>query len=64
MKDDPRASVRALLAAAGLSPSEEEVAAMVVSYPTLRARADSLFTEEISRFLPSYFSSDEDLEER
>ena len=36
----------ALLAAAGLSPSSEEVAAMVRGYPALRAGLDSLYLPE------------------
>lgn len=64
MADEPRATVRALLTAAGIAPSEEEIEKMIVSYPALRAAADNLFTDEISRHLPAFFPTDEDLEER
>jgi hypothetical protein len=64
MKDDPGVTVRALLTAAGIAPSEEEVEKMILSYPALRAAADSLFADEISRHLPAFFPTDEDLEER
>jgi hypothetical protein len=64
MKHDPRATVRALLSAVGITPPEEEVEKMIQAYPALRAAADSLFTDEISRFAPAFFPTDEDLEER
>lgn len=64
MKGDPRVTVRALLAAAGITPPEDEVEKMILSYPALRAAADSLFTDEISRHLPAFFPTDEDLEAR
>src|SRR5262245_52721264 len=38
--------VAALLAAAGLAPSPDEVAAMVCGYPALRAGLDSLYLPE------------------
>jgi hypothetical protein len=38
--------VAALLAAAGLAPSPDEVAAMVRGYPALRAGLDSLYLPE------------------
>ncbi len=44
--DDPAATVLALLAAAGLHPSEEEVTAFIAMYPELRNRADRLFLLE------------------
>jgi hypothetical protein len=64
MKLDPRATVRALLAAAGIAPSEEEVEKMIESYPGLRAATDGLYTDEISRFAPAFLPTDEDLEQR
>lgn len=64
MKVDSRETVHALLAAAGIAPSQEEVEAMIRSYPALRAAADSLFTDEISRFAPAFLPTDEDLEGR
>ena len=64
MAVDPSAAVRALLAAAGIRPPEDEVEAMIQSYPGLRAAADSLYGEEAARFLPAFFPSDADLEER
>jgi hypothetical protein len=62
MDDDTR--VRALLAAAGIAPPEEEIQAMVHGYPGLRAAADALYTEEASRFLPAYLPTDAELEAR
>ena len=64
MNDDPRTTVLALLSAAGIAPSEEEVEKMIQSYPSLRAAADSLFTDEISHFAPAFLPTDEDLEAR
>ena len=52
MKSDVEVIVRALLAAAGIDPPDEEVATMIQSYPALRAAADGLYTDEISRLLP------------
>jgi|tagenome__1003787_1003787.scaffolds.fasta_scaffold20334734_1 hypothetical protein len=62
MPTDDGTTVRALLAAAGISPSEEEVAAMIQMYPALRASAASLYTPEASRFLPAFAPTDADLE--
>jgi hypothetical protein len=39
---DADAAVRAFLDAAGVSPSAEELAALVAAYPSLRATADAL----------------------
>lgn len=64
MKDDPRTTVRALLSAAGIAPPEAEIEKMIEGYPALRASADSLYTDEISRFAPAYFPTDRELEER
>jgi hypothetical protein len=64
MKEDLRATVRALLSAAGIALPEEEVETMIQSYPALRAAADSMFTDEISRFAPAFLPTEEDLEER
>ncbi len=44
--DDPASTVLALLGAAGLRPSEEEVMAFIAMYPQLRNRADRLFLLE------------------
>jgi hypothetical protein len=41
---DDETTVRALLQQAGVTPSEEEVAAMVAAYPTTRAMVESLHT--------------------
>ena len=54
--------MRALLAAAGISPPEDEIEAMIQSYPRLRAAADSLYTQEAGRYLPAFFPTDADLE--
>ena len=64
MKDESAKTLRALLVAAGIEPPEDEVAKMIQSYPALRAAADGMFTDEISRFLPTFFPTDEDLAER
>ncbi|MDT3441435.1 MULTISPECIES: hypothetical protein [unclassified Pseudofrankia] len=37
------ATVRTLLAIAGLKPSEEEIASLVASYPAVRASIDALY---------------------
>jgi hypothetical protein len=59
---DDGAIVRALLAAAGITPPEDEIQAMIQSYPRLRAAADSLYTQEAARYLPVFFPTDADLE--
>ena len=61
MQPDDETTVRALLAAARISPPDDEVDAMVQMYPTLRASADALSTPEASRFLPAYLPTDADL---
>ena len=60
MKDDVETTVRALLSAAGIAPPEEEVARMIASYPGLRAAADGLYTDVISRHLPAADATDEE----
>ena len=62
MTTDDAATVRALLAAAGISPPDDEVEAMIQMYPALRASADALYTPEASRFLPASSPTDADLE--
>lgn len=64
MTPDHSATVRALLAAAGIAPPDEEIAELSQSYPRLRAAADSLYTDEAARFLPAFFPVDVDLEQR
>lgn len=44
---DVRATVSAMVEAAGLPVSDEELDKFVEVYPTLRAAADSLFIEEV-----------------
>jgi hypothetical protein len=44
---DVSATVRALVDAAGLPVSDEELAQFVKMYPMLRAGADSLYIEEV-----------------
>jgi hypothetical protein len=61
MATDDGATVRALLAAAGIAPPDDEVDAMIQMYPALRASADALYTPEASRFLPAYLPADADL---
>lgn len=62
MKPDDDATVRALLAAAGIFPPEEEIEAMILTYPSLRAAADALYTEEAARYLPAFDPTDADME--
>ncbi len=62
MELDDGAIVRALLAAAGITPPDDEIEAMIRSYPGLRAAADSLYTAEAARYLPAFFPTDADLE--
>ncbi len=62
MQPDDDARVRALLAAAGIHPPEDEIEAMVRAYPALRAAADSLYTEEAARHLPAFTPTDAELE--
>lgn len=42
-ENEVEATVRLLLAAAGLAPSEEEIAAFVVGYPRHKAGIESLY---------------------
>jgi hypothetical protein len=42
MTVDSETAVRALLDAAGVSPSPEELAALIAAYPSVRERADAL----------------------
>jgi hypothetical protein len=46
---DVETTVRALIAAAGLAPDEEEVRAVVEAYPALRASLDRLHEAPIDR---------------
>lgn len=64
MAADARSTVRALLAAANIAPPEPEVEAMIEAYPALRAAADSLYTDEISRFEPVFFPTEVEVAER
>lgn len=64
MKTDDEATVRALLAAAGIDPPEDELAAMVASYRGMRAAADALYTDDVDRFLPVWLPTDADHEAR
>jgi hypothetical protein len=61
MAHDDGATVRALLAAAGITPPDDEVEAMIQMYPALRGAADALYTEEASRYLPAFSPADADL---
>jgi hypothetical protein len=47
---DPALIVPQLLAAAGISPSAEEVAALVDGYPALRASLDRIQAVEAARY--------------
>jgi hypothetical protein len=42
--------VRALIAAAGLTPSEAELAALIAGYPELRARMDGMYALAETRY--------------
>lgn len=44
MSEDVELTVRTLVAAAGLSPSEEEMATLVAAYPAHKAGIESLYT--------------------
>ncbi len=61
MATDHAATARALLAAAGIAPPDDEVEAMIQMYPALRASADALYTPEAARFLPAYLPVDADM---
>jgi len=50
---DPEMTVRVLLAAAGLEPTEDEIAGFAQAYPIMRAGADSLYIEEVRYEEPS-----------
>lgn len=58
-RDDPATTVRALLGAAGIAPPEPEVEALIAAYPALRAAADALFTDAISRCEPLFLPNDD-----
>ncbi len=47
---DAESTVRTLLAAAGLSPSEEEIAQMVAAYPDHKAGIESLYAIPAVRY--------------
>ena len=64
MEPNDRLTVKALLAAARITPSDEEVEAMAKSYPGLRSAADSLYTEAATRYLPAFYPTDAELEEK
>ena len=64
MAADARSTVRALLSAADIAPPEPEVEAMTGAYPALRAAADGLYSEEISRFEPVFFPTEVEVAER
>ena len=64
MANDDDSSARVLLGAAGVHPPEDEIEAMVRTYPRLRAAADSLYTPEAADFLPAFFPTDADLREK
>ena len=62
MSTDDATTVRALLEAAEIEPTPEEVEKMIAAYPGLRAAADSLYIEEAMRFLPAFFPTDAELD--
>ena len=50
MSDDVELTVRTLMAVAGLSPSEEEIATLVAGYPLQKAGIESLYTIPEARY--------------
>jgi hypothetical protein len=44
------ATVRGMLAAAGLSPSQDEIAALCAGYPAFRASVDALYDVAEARY--------------
>jgi hypothetical protein len=50
MSDDVELTVRTLMAAAGLAPSEEEIATLVAAYPLHKAGIESLYTIPEARY--------------
>lgn len=49
--DDHIATIRTLLAAAGLTASEQEVEAFAAAYPANRAAADALYAVPATRYV-------------
>ena len=62
MQEDPATTVRVLLSAAGLAPPAEELEQMIRAYSALRAAADGLYTDEISRHPPTSLPTEPDSE--
>ena len=50
MNEDIDATVRTLLGAAGLKPSEEEIATLVAAYPAHKAGVESLYAVTEARY--------------
>ena len=50
MSDNVENTVRTLIAAAGLSPSEEEIATLVAGYPQHKAGIESLYAIPEARY--------------
>lgn len=49
MKDaDPATLVQSLFAAAGIAPTEEELALFAMMYPLLRSRADRIYELDLA----------------
>ncbi|WP_020577465.1 hypothetical protein [Actinopolymorpha alba] len=53
MADDGAPIVRSLLAAAGLTVTEEEFRSLVAQYAVLRAQADGLYLPELDQVPPA-----------
>ena len=49
-RDDTEATVRALVAAAGIEPSEDELATLIAGYPELRSRMDAMHALTEARY--------------
>jgi hypothetical protein len=50
MSEDVELTVRTLIAAAGLSPSEEEIATLIAAYPEHKAGIESLYAIPEARY--------------
>jgi hypothetical protein len=50
MPEDPETTVRTLLDAAGLRPSQEELATLVAAYPEYKAGIESLYAIPETRY--------------
>jgi hypothetical protein len=61
---EARATVEALLMAAGIRPSDDELDQMAEAYPAQRAAADRLYRPEAAAYIPAVLPTDLDWRER